>query len=77
MLYLFRSAIESAEGIRGLNDAYIQLTFKFGQYARGRDIFGKQLNNSVEAPAGKYKVTLNVNGQEYVGYVEVRNDPML
>ena len=73
----FRSSIESAEGIRELNDAYIQLTFNFGQYAKGRPIFGKQLNYSFEAPAGKYKVTLNVNDIEYHGFVEVREDPML
>jgi len=72
-----KSTIDSAEGIRELNDAYIDLTFSFGQYAKGRPIFGKQLNNSIEAPAGKYKVTLDVDGKEYYGFVEVRNDPLL
>lgn len=67
--------IEKAEDVRELNDAYVDLTFNFGQYARGRDIFGKQLNYQAEAPAGKYEVTLTVNNKEYTGYVTVREDP--
>ncbi len=71
------STIRSASDIGGLNSSFVELTFNFGQYAGGRNIFGEQLNYTIKAPAGKYKAVLNVNGQEYTGYVEVREDPLL
>lgn len=66
-----------AASTQRLNNIYVKLTFNFGQYSKGDNFFGKQLNRSVKAVPGTYIVTLEVNGSEYKETVTIRQDPLL
>ena len=50
---------------------------RFRQTGRGGRGFNQQGAQGEEAPTGTYRVTLTVNGVDYVGSVTVREDPML
>ncbi len=60
-----------------LNAAYVRLTFNFGQYSKGVNIFGDMLSDSVKAVPGTYKVLLEVDGKTYESAVTLRADPIL
>ena len=49
---------------------------QFALYANGKKRFPKKLT-ALEAPAGKYKVKIQVDGLSTSGIIELREDPML
>jgi hypothetical protein len=50
---------------------------RFRQTGRGGRGFDEDGPEGQPAPIGSYRVTLTVNGTEYVGSVTIREDPML
>jgi len=69
--------LNDASSSQRLNQIFVKLTFNFGQYGKGAEYFGKQLNRSVKAEPGVYNVILVVNGSEYKGQLTIRQDPIL
>jgi len=67
---------EKAETPDDLNAIREQLLEKFRIFAPRRNIFGEPLRGP-DAGAGIFRVTLNANGRSYMGYLSVRNDPLL
>jgi len=50
---------------------------RFRQTGRGGRGFNQSGPQGPEAPVGTYRVVLTVNGNDYVGSVTIREDPML
>lgn len=61
---------------RRLSSIHRQLTRDYSAYSQGYDLFGPSLQQP-DALAGKYKISLFVDGRTYVGRLKIRNDPLL
>jgi hypothetical protein len=77
LLGQIKEEIEKASSVISLNAAYVRLTYNFGQYARGTNLFGNMLNESVKAIPGTYRVIMEVDGKEYESTVTLREDPLM
>jgi len=72
-----REELVKAVSAEDLNSVYVKLTFNFGQYAKGGNLFGNLLNSSVKALPGTYRIILEVDGSSYESSVTLRKDPVL
>jgi photosystem II stability/assembly factor-like uncharacterized protein len=61
---------------RVLNDIRAKMVDQFGLYAAGRQLFGQKLG-PITAPAGKYRVEIQIGEQIAGGLIEWREDPMM
>jgi len=68
--------LDSAKDVRSLNAVRRDLIADFNVYAGGPGYFGDRLNRFT-APAGEYKVTVEVDGKVQSTKIEVREDPLL
>ncbi|MFC1553980.1 WD40/YVTN/BNR-like repeat-containing protein [candidate division KSB1 bacterium] len=61
-----------------LNRIRQTLIIDFGYIAKGDEKqFGESLGRSISAPAGNYRVTLDVSGEKFYGSIIIREDPIL
>lgn len=69
---LYRNASKARE----LNEVRSLLVKQFAGYAGGQAFFGSKLQRNT-APAGRYKVRVEVGDNEEEGWLDVREDPLL
>ena len=68
--------IKGESNFRVLNEIRAKMVEQFGLYAAGRKLFGQKLG-WITAPAGKYKVEIQIGDQTAAGVIEWREDPMM
>lgn len=67
---------EKARSDRELNSIHRELIRNFAFYSEGHDLFGPSLD-TLDAPAGEYRIVLTVGEKTLLGKIVVREDPLL
>ncbi|MEZ5040861.1 MAG: hypothetical protein R2828_13275 [Saprospiraceae bacterium] len=75
LLEKIKGLLATAEDVSNVNEVRSQLVSEFSGYAGGRPIFGKKLL-AVDAPAGRYKVTVVAGDYTAEEWLDVREDPL-